>query len=218
MDLSPPSFPTSKASGAPGGGRAAGSLLDVHDLGRCGGADLCSEHLLSDCPCYHPCDLAAFDHRGPALLCSPCSGVPPIKAGINPASWMLEVTSGEAEKRGGADFATAFQDSALARQAEAVLSQWRCGIWRDALGTRQGALVWRVQSVAPVRRAQPLPAALPVALSAQLCCATPAPSWCSQPTEDGPLAVRDVRAAGCLRQTWELTVRNWRCALASLCL
>lgn len=36
----------------------------------------------------------------------------------------------------------------------------------------------------------------------------------SQPTEEGGVSAGDVRVAGWLRQTWELTVRNFRCERA----
>lgn len=40
-------------------------------------------------------------------------GVPPIKEGYNPATWMLEVTSTSQELRMGLDFAQVYKDSAL---------------------------------------------------------------------------------------------------------
>lgn len=69
--------------------------------------------------------LPPFEQLLPHAASSPCSGVPPIEAGVNPASWMLEVTSPEAERKSGADFALAFQDSELAREAQTVLEQCR---------------------------------------------------------------------------------------------
>ncbi|KAL4420059.1 hypothetical protein ABPG77_007498, partial [Micractinium sp. CCAP 211/92] len=50
------------------------------------------------------------------------SGVADIKPGVNPANWMLEVTSGEAEKASGHDFAELYRQSKLAEAADATVS------------------------------------------------------------------------------------------------
>ena len=42
-------------------------------------------------------------------------GVPPIQDGINPATWMLEVSTPGAEQRTGADFAAYYKSSAFAK-------------------------------------------------------------------------------------------------------
>ena len=42
-------------------------------------------------------------------------GVPAIKDGLNPATWMLEVTTPGAEARTGVDFADIYRNSDLAR-------------------------------------------------------------------------------------------------------
>lgn len=68
-------------------------------------------------PCWHP----------------PCSDVPPLALGTNPASWVLEVTSPEAERDGGHDFPALWAGSQLARDAAAEVEQLR-------LGCRQGVL------------------------------------------------------------------------------
>lgn len=54
-------------------------------------------------------------------------GVPAIKSRINPANWMLEVTSPEAEKRTGQDFAQLYARSELAAAAVAMVDKHRCG-------------------------------------------------------------------------------------------
>ncbi len=41
-------------------------------------------------------------------------GVPKLREGINPATWMLEISTGAQEQRLGLDFADAFADSELA--------------------------------------------------------------------------------------------------------
>ncbi|KAL4440309.1 hypothetical protein ABPG75_003310 [Micractinium tetrahymenae] len=51
------------------------------------------------------------------------SGLPDIEPGVNPANWMLEVTSGEAEKAGGHDFAELFRRSELAAAADAIMKE-----------------------------------------------------------------------------------------------
>ena len=43
-------------------------------------------------------------------------GVPPLKEGLNPATWMLEVSTPGAEQRTGVDFAEIYKDSDFARQ------------------------------------------------------------------------------------------------------
>ncbi|KAL4428984.1 hypothetical protein ABPG77_006023, partial [Micractinium sp. CCAP 211/92] len=52
------------------------------------------------------------------------SGVADIKPGVNPANWMLEVTSGEAEKAGGHNFAELYRRSELAEAADAIVSKF----------------------------------------------------------------------------------------------
>ena len=42
-------------------------------------------------------------------------GVPPIKEGLNPATWMLEVSTPGAEQRTGVDFAEVYKGSEFAR-------------------------------------------------------------------------------------------------------
>lgn len=54
-------------------------------------------------------------------------GVPAIKSRINPANWMLEVTSPEAEKRTGMDFAQLYSRSELAAAAAAMVEKHRRG-------------------------------------------------------------------------------------------
>jgi hypothetical protein len=49
--------------------------------------------------------------------------VQPIKPGVNPANWMLEVTSTEAEKTSGHAFAQLYRESALARAVEATVAE-----------------------------------------------------------------------------------------------
>ena len=44
-------------------------------------------------------------------------GVPRLQEGINPATWMLEVTRNAEERRLGLDFAQAYRQSALYRCA-----------------------------------------------------------------------------------------------------
>ncbi len=53
--------------------------------------------------------------------------MPAIKSRINPANWMLEVTSPEAEKRTGQDFAQLYARSELAAAAVAMVDKHRCG-------------------------------------------------------------------------------------------
>ena len=43
-------------------------------------------------------------------------GVPPLKEGLNPATWMLEVSTPGAEQRTGTNFAEIYKDSDFARQ------------------------------------------------------------------------------------------------------
>ena len=44
-------------------------------------------------------------------------GVPPLKEGLNPATWMLEVSTPGAEQRTGVDFAEIYKNSDFARYA-----------------------------------------------------------------------------------------------------
>ena len=44
-------------------------------------------------------------------------GVPPIKEGLNPATWMLEVSTPGAEQRTGVDFAEVYKGSEFAKWA-----------------------------------------------------------------------------------------------------
>ena len=46
-------------------------------------------------------------------------GVPPIKEGLNPATWMLEVSTPGAEQRTGVDFTDEYKNSQFARSASA---------------------------------------------------------------------------------------------------
>ena len=48
-------------------------------------------------------------------------GVPPIKEGLNPATWMLEVSTPGAEQRTGVDFAEVYKGSEFARWASLAL-------------------------------------------------------------------------------------------------
>lgn len=41
------------------------------------------------------------------------SGVPRIREGLNPATWMLEISTPAAEERLGVDFATLYRESEL---------------------------------------------------------------------------------------------------------
>ena len=50
-----------------------------------------------------------------ASMAQAIKGVPKIEEGINPATWMLEVSTPGAEARTGADFAASYKDSEFAR-------------------------------------------------------------------------------------------------------
>ena len=47
-------------------------------------------------------------------------GVPKIQKGVNPATWMLDVTSPAVEERLGIDFSQHYASSDLARQAPCI--------------------------------------------------------------------------------------------------
>lgn len=53
--------------------------------------------------------------------------MPAIKSRINPANWMLEVTSPEAERQTGRDFAQLYARSELAAAAAAMVEKHRWG-------------------------------------------------------------------------------------------
>jgi ABC-type multidrug transport system permease subunit len=64
------------------------------------------------------------DARNLIAYFSAIDGVPAIKPRINPANWMLEVTSPEAEKQMGVDFAELYAGSELAAAAEAMVDKY----------------------------------------------------------------------------------------------
>lgn len=51
-------------------------------------------------------------------------GVPDIEEGINPATWMLEVSSVGSESRMGVNFAEVYEDSKFAKYAPAAAAVW----------------------------------------------------------------------------------------------
>lgn len=59
------------------------------------------------------------------------------------ANWMLEVTSGEAEKAAGHDFAKLYRHSELAEAADATVSKFRCGGHRQGCPVRASAAPWQ---------------------------------------------------------------------------
>ena len=75
-------------------------------------------------PAHPPTHSASPAPPHPTLLCCR-SGVPAIKPRINPANWMLEVASPDAEKQTGLNFAEIYQGSELAKAAEAMVDQFR---------------------------------------------------------------------------------------------
>ncbi|KAK9829075.1 hypothetical protein WJX72_003763 [[Myrmecia] bisecta] len=60
-------------------------------------------------------DLVAFFSAVP--------GVPAIRTGLNPATWMLEVTTPGMEERLGVDFAKVYEESALFKRTEALIAR-----------------------------------------------------------------------------------------------
>ena len=70
-------------------------------------------------------------YQGPLGVCSQIlvdyfsaiEGVPAIKDGYNPATWMLEISTPAYEQRIGADFADLYRGSALFRQQEALIER-----------------------------------------------------------------------------------------------
>jgi hypothetical protein len=61
------------------------------------------------------------------------SGVTPIQPGVNAANWMLDVSSPDAEKKGGHDFAELYRVSQLAAEVQATVTKFRCGCRRLCL-------------------------------------------------------------------------------------
>jgi len=59
-------------------------------------------------------------------------GVPALRQGVNPATWMLEVTTPAAEQRLGLDFADAYRKSELFTCAARCAPQASCSRGRDA--------------------------------------------------------------------------------------
>lgn len=51
-------------------------------------------------------------------------GVPPIKEGLNPATWMLEVSTPGAEQRTGVNFADVYKESEFARDYQKVIDEF----------------------------------------------------------------------------------------------
>lgn len=64
-------------------------------------------------------------------------GVPPIQEGINPATWMLEVTSPGTEDRLGVDFAQVYANSAVCRY---ILEDFVCVRYAGHDGVSNGPL------------------------------------------------------------------------------
>ena len=59
-------------------------------------------------------------------------GVPALRQGVNPATWMLEVSTPAAEQRLGLDFADAYRKSELFTCAARCAPQASCSRGRDA--------------------------------------------------------------------------------------
>jgi ABC-type multidrug transport system permease subunit len=55
---------------------------------------------------------------------SAIKGVPPAKEGLNPATWMLEVSTPGAEQRTGVDFAEIYKGSEFARKYQQVIEEF----------------------------------------------------------------------------------------------
>ena len=58
-------------------------------------------------------------------------GVPALRQGVNPATWMLEVSTPAAEQRMGLDFADAYRKSELFKCAARSAPRAGCGWLRE---------------------------------------------------------------------------------------